>query len=267
MYQKAFENIVEFQQNPRITRYAMGNGPSVPKIFDNLKPKATPPRGAALAMTLACLLATACQTPGGRDPRTEPERPVDADATVQTFIYECEGGFTFTARTTDQAAWLFLPGEAVQLPRVPAVRGNTYRGTQITLTSDGANATLESGSSSYRHCRNNRAKAIWEHARLNGVDFRATGNEPGWNVEITLDQDIVLITDYGTSTYRFATPDPDVDQAARTTTYTAVDEKHQLKVLLQSQPCIDSMSGDPFEVTVTVFLDDSQYRGCGTALH
>lgn len=237
------------------------------EILDNLKLEANPRCVAALATVLACLIVTACQTPGAPETRIESERSMEADSTAQTFIYECEGGFTFTARTTDRTAWLFLPGEAVQLPRVPGAVGNTYRGTQITLATDGANATLDTGGFSYRHCRNNRAKAIWEHARLNGVDFRATGNEPGWTLEITLDQDIVFVTDYGSSTYRFRTPDPDIDQTAKITTYASRDEKHQLTVQLETQSCHDSMSGDPFEVTVTVFLDDRQYRGCGTALH
>jgi len=35
------------------------------------------------------------------------------------------------------------------------------------------------------NCRNNRAMAICVDAKLRGVDFRAVGNEPGWNLEIS----------------------------------------------------------------------------------
>ena len=34
-------------------------------------------------------------------------------------------------------------------------------------------------------CRNNRAMALWVDGKLRGVDCRAVGNEPGWNLEIS----------------------------------------------------------------------------------
>lgn len=44
---------------------------------------------------------------------------------------------------------------------------------------------LEVGKKRHVHCKNNRAEAIWEDAKLRGVDFRAVGNEPGWHLELT----------------------------------------------------------------------------------
>ena len=41
----------------------------------------------------------------------------------------------------------------------------------------------------------NRRAAIWAQAKLDGVDFRATGNEPGWKLEITEGRQIRCIHD------------------------------------------------------------------------
>jgi uncharacterized membrane protein len=114
---------------------------------------------------------------------------------------------------------------------------------------------------------NNRTTAIWEDAKLRGVDFRARGNEPGWHLEITASQEIVFVGDYGSITYGFVTPKPLVDQQARTTTYEVHDAQHHLVVLIEGRSCQDTMSGESFDATVTVALDGKEYRGCGKALH
>ncbi len=79
-----------------------------------------------------------------------------------------------------------------------------------------------------------------------GVDFRALGNEPGWNLEISEAGSIVFVGDYGQSEYRFPTPEPSVDQDARRTTYTVEDEGHQVVVVLEGRRCQDTMSGESF---------------------
>lgn len=126
---------------------------------------------------------------------------------------------------------------------------------------------LETEDGARRNCRNNRARAIWEDAKLRGVDFRAVGNEPGWHMAISAGGEIVFVGDYGQTRYRFPTPAPSVDRDARMTTYTAESEGHTLVVELEARRCLDTMSDEAFETTVTVALDGDTYRGCGKALH
>ncbi|KPJ94437.1 MAG: hypothetical protein AMS18_03710 [Gemmatimonas sp. SG8_17] len=135
----------------------------------------------------------------------------------------------------------------------------------VLRVEDGA-AELELSESGVKVCVNNRRRAIWEHAKLNGADFRAVGNEPGWHMEIHHDG-IVLVADYGSATYRFATPEPIEDRALHHTTYETANDSHSLRVLLEGGGCSDTMSGEEFEVAVTVTLDEKTYRGCGRALH
>lgn len=119
----------------------------------------------------------------------------------------------------------------------------------------------------YKGCRNNAARAIWEDAKLRGADFRAVGNEPGWYLEISQATRLLFVSDYGQSRYEFEAAAPMTDQNARRTEYRANDAEHTLSILIEGDSCHDTMSGEVFESRVTVILDNTEYRGCGKALH
>ena len=110
-------------------------------------------------------------------------------------------------------------------------------------------------------------RSVWEHAKLEGVDFRAVGNEPGWLLEIRNGRSILLVSDYGARRDRFPAPEPRVETDAARTRYETREGDHRLTVVLEGRSCRDSMSGEAFETRVTVTLDDRTLRGCGRALH
>jgi acid phosphatase (class A) len=185
----------------------------------------------------------------------------------ETYVYECSDGYGFVARTEEGRAWLFLPNQTVNLPLVRSGSHAKYREGSIRFDAKGDRSSLEIGEERHTDCTNNRAKAIWEDAKLRGVDFRARGNEPGWHMEITASEKIVFVGDYGSTTYSFVTPEPLVDRQARKTTYRVQEAQHDLAVLIEGRSCQDTMSGEAFDTTVTVILDSKEYRGCGKALH
>ena len=117
----------------------------------------------------------------------------------QTYVYECSDGTRFTARIEGEKIWLFLPNQTLSLPHVPSGSGAKYREGVIMFWSKGDEAMLEVGKKRHVHCKNNRAEAIWEDAKLRGVDFRAVGNEPGWHLELTAGEKVVFVGDYGTT--------------------------------------------------------------------
>jgi membrane-bound inhibitor of C-type lysozyme len=222
-----------------------------------------------MAFVFAAVLLSACAGSGTQNTSaTEPVRMSNADtAQAQTFVYECSDGYSFTVRIQREKAWLFLPGTAVALEQVVSASGAKYTGDGVTFWSKGEEALLEVGTQRHQNCRNNPAKAVWESAKLSGVDFRAVGNEPGWNLEIREGKRIVFVTDYGKSRLEFAAPEPETDRQAVRTTYQVQEGGHDLAVILERKPCRDIMSGEAFETTVTVRLDEYEYRGCGRALH
>lgn len=188
-------------------------------------------------------------------------------ADARTYVYECSDGYVFIARHQNEKVWLFLPEKTISLPHVRSGSGAKYREGQITYWNKGPEALLEVGNENHLKCKNNRSKAIWEDAKFRGVDFRAVGNEPGWYLEIIERERVVFVGDYGQERYAFITAAPSIDQQERTTVYTVQNDKHELSVMIVGRRCSDTMSGEVFETSVTVILDDKKYRGCGKALH
>jgi uncharacterized membrane protein len=108
------------------------------------------------------------------------------------------------------------------------------------------------------------ANDVWHAAKLRGVAFRAIGQEPGWLLEITNGEEILLVTDYGSNRQSLPYVEPIVYQQERRTEY--VLDSHATVVEIRGVRCTDTMSGESFEVSVTLFLDGKELHGCGRAL-
>ena len=184
-------------------------------------------------------------------------------ADAQTFFFECDNETRFTVRATTTEAWIFLPEGTINLPPSAVGSANAYFGDGIELRIVGDAATLKKGGSRTLNCQNDRAAAIWEHAKLNGADFRAVGNEPGWHLEILEGSRIVLVSDYGASRTEMALPEPDTDPVTRVSVWNT----DELRLEVSGERCIDSMSGVTFEAKVVVTWRGQVLRGCGKALH
>jgi len=205
--------------------------------------------GFILVLVCAAILLAGCQKSAlTKDTAAHPgPAPAKSISQATIFAYECGDGLTFVARIEGETAWLFLPTGTVSLPHVPSASGAKFAEGEIALWSKGEEAMLEVDQGGRRNCRNNRAMAIWGDAKFRGADFRAVGNEPGWNLKISAGGSISFIGDYGQTDYRFSTPEPSVDQAARRTTYTVEDAEHDLVIVLEARRCQDTMSAEFFE--------------------
>jgi putative lipoprotein len=194
------------------------------------------------------------------------EKPA-VDTAARTFVFECPDDYSFIVRTQSDNAWLFLPGKTIDLPRASSASGIKYAGDNITFWNKGNEALLETGDSRHTGCRNNPAKAVWEHAKLNGVDFRATGNEPGWYMEISNKRDILFVTDYGQTAYRFKSATIKSEPHARSAVYNARNRDDSIEIVVTAEPCRDTMSGEAFSSAVSVLINDKRLSGCGKPLH
>ena len=106
--------------------------------------------------------------------------------------------------------------------------------------------------------------SVWHAAKLRGVAFRAIGQEPGWLLEITNGEEILLVTDYGSTRTSLPYVEPTVYQEERRTQY--VLDPYDTIVEIRGERCTDVMSGQEFEVSVTIFQTDRELHGCGRAL-
>ena len=184
----------------------------------------------------------------------------------QTFVYVC-GESEFVTRIEGDVAWVFARSGTVRLPRVRSASGAKFQGEEAMLWSKGEEAMVTIDGTTYKDCRNDRRRAVWEDAKLRGADFRATGNEPGWVLEISQGTRISFNGDYGATRLELQSNPPVEDQAARQTRYTASDGNHRMSVVIEMAPCQDTMSGDSFSSRLTLNVDGRELHGCGRPLH
>jgi heat shock protein HslJ len=90
--------------------------------------------------------------------------------------------------------------------------------------------------------------------------FTATGNEPGWRLEIG-SQQIVLETNYGKT--RVAAPSPAPQITGDTRRYASSAGGKSIIVTIVKRVCSDSMSGMPHPQSVTILYDNQELQGCG----
>ncbi|MDH4047259.1 MAG: MliC family protein [Gammaproteobacteria bacterium] len=255
-------------------------------------------RSIAICVSLASLLLVACapgRTPPGEDqesrpdasignltPHPVPENPSPADfaaATEPTFsptsVFDCGdtagGAFSFVIKAGPGEIAIWLPPRFgrpyLVLGQSASASGAKFEGDGITVWTHGDEALLKVDNQRFQGCRKNRARSIWEHAKLSGVDFRAAGNEPGWYLEIRNSDSLKFVYEYGQNELLAPAPAPIEDPASRQVTYAVQNDAYSLIVRIIGAPCIDSMSGDQFESHVVVDLDGKTYQGCGRALH
>jgi putative lipoprotein len=219
------------------------------------------------ACAVVALLFSACQ---GREANPDSNAQENAPPQTQrtTFAYECEDGSYVVAQLRPESddVFLFLPSESLRLPQVPSGSGARYSDGTVTFWTEGREALVGPESGELVSCRENRRRSIIEDAKLRGNDFWATGNEPGWTLEIG-PQTTVFVTNYGQERYEFPTPEAVVDGEARSTIYRGSADGADIVIRILGQPCQDSMADESYESTVEIRVDGNPLNGCGMALH
>ncbi len=185
--------------------------------------------------------------------------PHSKHAPGRTLFFECNE-VDFMVRTGPGELALWLDDHYTVLSQVPAASGSQYTEGDISVWLKGDEAMLKTPQVNARSCRNNPQRAIWEDAKRRGVNFRATGNEPGWVLEIHQQQGITLLMNYGQS--RIHAPMPEAQKAGKQTRYVT----DALDVTLEHKRCSDTMADILYTTTVTVQLEDTTLRGCGNVL-
>ena len=97
-------------------------------------------------------------------------------------------------------------------------------------------------------------------------DFRAIGQEPGWQLEIHKGAEMRFVYDYGRSTAVMPAAKSQLNSSTGTRTYHSVAEGNDLRVEIVPVRCTDAMSGREFQATVSVTLNERSFRGCGEEL-
>lgn len=187
----------------------------------------------------------------------------DTRGTARTWVFMCPDESSYVVRTTATEAWLFRGGSSLRLTAVSGGTPLRFAKDDIELVIEGENGTLSEPGKEAFTCRNNRRRAVWEHAKLDGVDFRGIGNEPPWLLEMREMSRIVLITEYGANRVERPLPQSISDNIRKMTRWDAGD----LQIEITAEPCHDSMSGEPMSSRVVLYWQGKVLRGCGRPLH
>jgi heat shock protein HslJ/uncharacterized lipoprotein YbaY len=152
----------------------------------------------------------------------------------------------------DGATWLNVGARRFDLRAVAAASGAKYEApgaAGTTLWDRGERALLVVDGVAYPECR---------VATTAPRPFRATGNEPFWQVQIGADR--VTLRTMLEPPIEAALPQPTVADGAR---IYAVGGGHPLVITIADRTCVDTMSGMPHPHAVTVRQDGRMLAGCG----
>lgn len=187
--------------------------------------------------------------------------------TGRTYVFDCAPGISFTVRTGPGEIALWAPetvgGEYTVLGAAPTGDGTRYEDGDDVVVLDGDSADFRIAGQQLEDCQPNQRAVPWADAARRGVTFRAIGNEPAWHLEVFPTM-LAMTTNLGASRVELAFEEPLVESLK--TTYRASGDGHDLVVVIERTPCVDTMSGEPFDAAATVTFDGETFRGCGRFL-
>lgn len=109
----------------------------------------------------------------------------------------------------------------------------------------------------------------WAEARARGMAFRATGNEPGWSVEVQKSRTPTLFVTLQNNQRHIQVPQALVssDQEAGMVKFrgTAKDGT-PVQLTIHRGQCTDDMSGQKFAASAQLSVGARMYTGCGKFL-
>ena len=189
-----------------------------------------------------------------------------SDGVLQAYVWNCGDGQTIRMRNLlrENAITIEMHEGGRKLPLAVSASGARYSDGSLTFWTKGDTALLERQGSAPVKCRQNRFESLLADARVRGVTFRGTGNEPGWTVEIGPGSGLEFVTNYGQERHAFDATTESNQGGARV--YSAADGDRSIKVMVSAEACTDEMSGWSFDHRMVVEFGGQAYRGCATAL-
>jgi heat shock protein HslJ len=182
------------------------------------------------------------------------------------FVYSCVDGYRFSARLYGDSATVDLGDRVLTLPRADLATGGRFEAGGVVLHVEGGQARLDDVGTSHEDCEGIRADNPWAAARLMGITFRAVGQEPGWTIDIVPQRQLRYSGDYGATRILFPAAEPVRDDSAGSVTFQVDTTGHSLVMVVRTEPCQDSMSGEEFTHSVEVQVNGDSLRGCGRGI-
>jgi uncharacterized membrane protein len=200
----------------------------------------------AIAIAMLIILELACSRPNDR-----------ASLAGSTRAYRCEDGYRFVARFEPERVWLFVGDQTLSLPQIPSTSGVHFTDGRVTFREIDNQASTDASGEPHERCMNRPSAVPWEEARLRGVDFRATGQDPAWTLEIDEGSGIVFGDGQTRLTFPAARAPDNVIEVS--------SEGRSIRIERTPAECSDP-TGERLDTFVRVLVDGREYRGCGRRL-
>ncbi len=97
-------------------------------------------------------------------------------------------------------------------------------------------------------------------------DFRASGRDPGWQLELRKGVEMRFTYDDGKGTAILPAPRLEIDSKSGKQSFHAKAGSNDLRLEIVPVNCDDAASGRSYSTTATVTLDGRTFRGCGEHL-
>jgi putative lipoprotein len=190
------------------------------------------------------------------------------EGVLHAYVWECDGGLTLNVRNLfrEDAVTIDLHEGERKLPLVVSASGAKYADETLTFWTKGSEATFERKGTAPIQCREVRAKSLLADARLRGVVYRGTGNEPGWMVEIGPATRLLFVTNFGAERHEFDGSSTTGADPSGVTVFTARHGDQEIKVTVAREACTDDMSGAEFDHRMIVEFGGQGLRGCAAAV-
>jgi heat shock protein HslJ/uncharacterized lipoprotein YbaY/uncharacterized membrane protein len=164
------------------------------------------------------------------------------------------GGQRISVSIAGDTARVTMGAQILVMRQVKTASGAKYeveKDSSTSFWSKGANATLVVKGKTFPECTPDKGGA---------ASFSATGNEPGWRLDLDEGQ-LTLQADYGKTRVAMTAPPAETVPGGRK--YTGTAGSHTVAVTILDRLCADSMTGLPRPNTVEVLLDGKLFKGCG----
>lgn len=205
-----------------------------------------------LLLMILCALTVAL--PLGCGDQTAEETPTRA-GTPPVWAFTC-GDEHFLALLDYGGALLVSSDGVRRLDHVPSASGALYAGPADTLWNKGDEGRLTGRGRTATDCLTSGRQRVLADAWQSGVIFLAAGNEPSWTLRAKGDRLALLTPDNPPLELTMSTP-----LRPGTAHFSARVGDEELLVHLGPGPWLDTMSGEPFPLSVDVTLGDRSMQG------
>lgn len=206
----------------------------------------------------------AAESPAATTP-VVPQDEAPPEGVLRAYVWECEDGQKLVMRNLfrEKAVSIDFHEGTRRLDQTTSASGTRYSDGALVFWTKGETATLERPGAATVQCTERRADSLREDARARRVAYRASGNEPGWVLEIGPGKRLEWVTNFGGETHAF--DDATLSAGDKPTSRVYAAGGGAMRVTVTEEACTDD-AGVTSGLSAVIEFQGNTLRGCGAKL-